>query len=207
MAFETGVRYAEVPVHPALARFVQLIWTLEVADAALFGCAERIFPDGLVEAVFHFRTPFEMRYGQTRFARQATSVVISQTRSFIEIQPAGPSGFISVRFCPWGACQFFRTPVRAFANQMVTAADIWGRDAEFVEDAIANERSMSERVQHVQLFLLDQLRRHQKDSVEPLIRHAGSSRGRGRVSALCRDIGVSERTLERTFARTLGMSP
>jgi AraC-like DNA-binding protein len=46
-----------------------------------------------------------------------------------------------------------------------------------------------------------------KDSVEALIRQVGSVRGRSRVTAVCRDIGVSERTLERTFARTLAMSP
>lgn len=207
MASATGVLYTEAPIHPALASFVQLIWTLEVADPVSFGPAERIVPDGLVEAVFHYRTPFDMRYGNAGFGRQAASVVVSQTRSFIEIQPAGPSGFVSVRFSPWGACHFFRAPVSEFADRMVTAVDIWGREAVFVEESIANARSMSERVCHVQEFLAEQLRRHQKDSVESLIRQLSRARGRLRVSALCRDIGVSERTLERVFARTLGMSP
>src|SRR5215211_2654512 len=116
MPAAAAVTYAEVPVDASLARFVQLIWTLEVADPALFGAAERIVPDGLVEAIFHYRTPFDMRYGGTRFDRQSASVVVSQTRSFIEIQPAGPSGFVAVRFRPWGACQFFRAPVSAFAD-------------------------------------------------------------------------------------------
>ena len=207
MGVATGVSYAEMPIDLALARFVQLIWTLEVADPALFGAAERIVPDGLVEAVFHYRSPFDMRYGHSRFSRQAASVVVSQTRSFVEIQPAGPSGFIAVRFRPWGACQFFRAPISEFADQMVNAADIWGRGAMAVEDSIANARSMSERVRHVQAFLIEQLRRHQKNSVEALIRQVGSVRVRSRVTTVCRDIGVSERTLERTFARTLGMSP
>jgi AraC-like DNA-binding protein len=207
MASAISVQYAEVPRHPALAGFVQLIWTLEVADPVSFGPAERIVPDGLVEAVFHYRSPFDMRYGNARFGRQAASAVISQTRSFIEIQPAGPAGFISVRFSPWGACHFFRAPVSEFADQMVTAADIWGREAMVLEESIATAPSMAERVRHVQGFLIEQLRRHQKDSVETLIRQVGSVRGRSRVTTVCRDIGVSERTLERVFARTLGMSP
>ena len=207
MPAAAGVTYAEVPVDPTLVRFVQLIWTLEVADPARFGAAERIVPDGLVEAVFHYRTPFDMRYGDAPFDRQAASVVVSQTRRFIEIQPAGPSGFIAVRFRPWGACQFFRPPVSEFADRMVTAADIWGPEATVVEESIANARSLSKRVRHVQRFLIEQLRRNHKDSVEALIRQMGSVSGRSRVAALCRDIGVSERTLERTFGRTLGMSP
>jgi hypothetical protein len=54
--------------------------------AYLSGVPERIVPDGLVEAVFHYRTPFDMRYGDTRFSRQAASIVVSQKRPAI-----GPS--------------------------------------------------------------------------------------------------------------------
>jgi len=125
-----------------------------------------------------------MRYGDTRLSRQAASIVVSQTRSFIEIQPAGPSGFIAARFCAWGASQFFRMPVSEFADQMVTAVDIWGREAMVLEESIANARSMSERVRHVQAFLIQQLRCHQQDSVEALIRHVGSTRGRSRVAPI-----------------------
>ena len=60
---------------------------------------------------------------------------------------------------------------------MVTAADIWGREAVFVEELIANARSVSERVLHVQAFLIGQLRRHQKNSVESLIRQVSRQEG------------------------------
>lgn len=148
-----------------------------------------------------------MRYAGAPFSRQPTSLVVSQTRSFIEIEPTGASGFISVRFHPWGACHFFQPSVSAFANQAVTAADLWGNDVRILEERISIARSAPERVHAIQLFLLQQLRRHRTDSVELLIRRCRANRGRDRVTALCRDIGMSERTLERTFARALGFSP
>ena len=152
MADAAGVRYAEVPVHPTLSPYVQLIWTLDVDLPASFGAAERIVPDGIVEAIFHYRTPFNMRYGLAPFSRQPTSLVVSQTRSFIEIEPAGASGFISVRFHPWGACHFFQPPVSAFANQMVTAADLWDKEAVILEERIATANSTRERVRAVERF-------------------------------------------------------
>jgi hypothetical protein len=79
-----AVRYSEIPIHPALGQYVQLIWTLDVDEAASFGKAERILPDGIVEAVFHYRTPFAMRYRGAEFDRQPASLVVSQTRRFIE---------------------------------------------------------------------------------------------------------------------------
>lgn len=174
---------------------------------ASFGAAERIVPDGIVEAVFHYRTPFDMRYRGTPFSRQPTSLVVSQTRSFIEIAPAGVSGFVSVRFYPWGASHFCEPPMSAFADQMVTAADLWGDDARVVEEQIAMAHSTRARAQAIQRFLIRQLRRHRKECIEALVRRCRVSRGRERVTTLCRDIGVSERTLERTFAQTLGYSP
>ena len=68
--------YSEVPIHPYLAPHVQLIWTLDVDDAASFGSAERILPDGIVEAVFHYRSPFVMRYRCAAFGRQPPSLVV-----------------------------------------------------------------------------------------------------------------------------------
>jgi transcriptional regulator GlxA family with amidase domain len=84
---------------------------------------------------------------------------------------------------------------------------MWCDDARIVEERIAMARSTRQRVQAIQQFLLQQLRRHQQDSVEMLVRRCRANRGRDRVATLCRDIGVSERTLERTFVRALGYSP
>ena len=194
-------------VHASLAPYVQLIWTLEVDVPTSFGAAERILPDGIVEAIFHYRTPFDMRYRSAPFSRQPTSLVVSQTRSFLEIEPAGISGFVSVRFQPWGACHFFEHPISAFADQMVTAIDLLGPDATIVEAQIASATTARERVEVIQQFLIQQLRRHGKDSIEPLIRRCRANHGRDRVAHLCRDIGISERTLERMFLNRLGYSP
>jgi AraC-like DNA-binding protein len=204
---DAGIRYTQVPVDASLAPYVQLIWTFEVDVPTSFGSAERIFPDGIVEAIFHYRTPFDMRYRCAPFSRQPASLVVSQTRSFLEIEPAGTSGFVSVRFHPWGACHFFEHPISAFADQMVAAIDVWGDDATFVEERIATVTSARERVDVIQQFLMRQLRRYRRDSIEILVRRCRANHGRDRVAHLCRDIGVSERMLERTFRNGLGYSP
>ena len=50
-----------IPCEP-LRPYVRLIWLLELDDPAAFGPPERIAPDGVLEAVFHYRTPFACRY-------------------------------------------------------------------------------------------------------------------------------------------------
>jgi AraC-like DNA-binding protein len=207
MPTTAGVTYSEIPIHPDLARHVQLIWMLDVDDAVSFGNAERILPDGIVEAVFHYREPFAMRYRGTSFDRQPMSLVVSQTRRFIEIEPAGPGGFVSVRFYPWGARHFFAVPVSTFADRTVTAADLWGREVEQIEDQLSVARSVRERGRLMQAFLLRQLRRYRKNSIEALVRAVGGYSSEDRVNTVCRDLGVSQRMLERTFGQALGYSP
>jgi AraC-like DNA-binding protein len=198
-----------MPIDPALAPYVRLIWTLEVDHPAAFGAPERIVPDGIVEVVFHYGTPFDQRVGQGAFVRQPRTLVVSQTRRFIEIRPPGAGGFVSVRFHPWGACHFFGVPVRAFADSTVCASDLWGREALIVEERINTVRTAAERSRLVQTFLRRLLRRHHKGSVEGLVRTVGalSSNRRVHVRMVSREVGMSERTLERTFTSALGMPP
>ena len=82
-----------------------------------------------------------------------------------------------------------------------------GTDAAALEEDVLAAASTAERVDRIQQFLLRQLGQHHKDSVEALARRVRATRGRQGVKSLCRELGITERTLERTFARSLGVSP
>jgi len=195
-----------VPSAP-LRPYVRLIWLFELDEPALFGPAERVAPDGLLELVFHYRAPMSSRYDGEGFERQPRSVAVSQTRRFLEFRPEGPSGLVSVRFHPWGAYHFFRPPVSEVADRQVPTEALWGREALELEEQLSEAADDRSRVALVERFLLGQLRRHQKDDVEPLVRAVWSRRGAVPVTRLCRDLGIGERRLQRTFAAALGATP
>jgi AraC-like DNA-binding protein len=201
------LEYSEIAIDAALAPYVRLIWTLESGSASAFGPAERILPDGVVEAVFHYRTPFDMCFRGETFSPQPTSFLVTLTRRFVEIRPSGRSGFIAVRFQPWGAYHFFSVPLIEFADRMISAEHVWGRDALALEEHLYAAVDTSERSRLVQEFLLKQMCRHHKEPVDALVRAVWSRRGDLRISSMCRDIGVTERRLERTFSKALGVSP
>ena len=96
------IRYREFPVNDALSPYVRQIWLLECEGPALFGGPERIVADGVVEAIFHYRRPFRMRFAGADAEAQPVSLLVSQISRYVEIQPAGAGGFVSVRFHPWG---------------------------------------------------------------------------------------------------------
>lgn len=197
----------ELLPRPELRPYVRLLWVLELDEPADFGPAERITPDGVLEAVFHYRTPFDSRHAGEDFAPQPRSVAISQTRRFIEIRPRGSIGLILVRFQPWGAYHLFRLPISELADLEVAAEHLWGRSVVDLEERLALATAEHERVDLVEDFLLARLLRHHKANVEPLVRAVWAPRGQVAIADLCGELGVGERWLQRTFAASLGTTP
>lgn len=115
------MRYREFPVDDALAPHVRQIWLLECEGPALFGGPDRIVADGVVEAIFHYRRPFTMRFAGADTVAQPVSLLVSQISRYVEIQPAGAGGFVSVRFHPWGAHHFFAVPMREVGDRATPA--------------------------------------------------------------------------------------
>lgn len=147
------MRYREFPVDDALAPYVRQIWLFECDRPALFGGPERIVADGVVEAIFHYRRPFTMRFAGADAAVQPVSLLVSQIGRYVEIQPAGAGGFVSVRFHPWGAHHFLPVPMRDVGDRATPTDEVWPRrDVREVEDRIATAATDADRARAVQAF-------------------------------------------------------
>lgn len=190
-----------------LQPYVQLIWCLELNAPGDFGPPERIAPDGIVELVFHYRQPMAVRFAGADYASQPRSSLVVQTRRYLDVCPWGPAGLLSVRFRPWGACHFLKAPLAALADQVVPAEEIWGQAVGELEEQLAATTHTRRRVALVERFLLRRLCEEGRPDVEPLVRAVWKKQGHARVAQLCGELGLTERTLERTFAAALGMPP
>jgi AraC-like DNA-binding protein len=199
--------YREFRPHPLLASNVKLIWTLELDAQSGNGSTQRILPDGIVEAVFHFGEPYLMRHDGEPFHQQPASFAVSQTKRFLEIKPVGRSGFIAIRFYPWGARRFFRLPVLDFADRHVPADQLWGSACGELLEKIAEASSIRERVAQLEGFLLERFDDSPPDVVDRGLRVIWARRGELTVRGLSRRLGVGERILERRFRASTGASP
>ncbi len=201
------MRSLEVVPGPRLRPYVQLIWCHELDVAAEFGPPERIAPDGVVELVFHYRDPMTVRFAEADPVPQPRSSTVTLTRRFVEICPRGPSGFLAVRFRPWGAHHFVSLPVAELADRLVAAEDLWGAKSRELEERLAAAPDTGSRVALVEEFLLGRLRTQHEVPAEPLVRAVWRRGGDIRVAELCAELGLTERTVERIFATAIGMQP
>ena len=202
------IRYREFPVDEALAPYVRQIWLLECDRPAAFGGPERIVADGVVEAIFHYRRPFRLRFAGADVVSQPDSVVVSQISRYVEIQPAGAGGFVSVRFHPWGAYHFVPVPMCVLGDRATPADEVWSRrDIREVEDRLAMAATDEDRVGAVTAFLRRRLDAHRKGDVSALVRALWRTPAPVRIDRIAGSLGVGQRRLERTFATALGMTP
>jgi len=182
--------FSAPPVTRALARWVDAFWAFESA-----GAPHRVLPDGCIDFIFDLET------GGAR-------VQGPMTRAEVVALPAGRRIF-GMRFAPGAASSFVDTEAYALEDQTadletVTTAGSW-RLAQRVSEA----RDHDARRRVLTEFLLDP--RSRRRAADARLAQAVASirlgRGASPVAAIARDLGVSERTLERLFRDHVGMRP
>lgn len=203
------LKYREHPVHPALAPFVKVLWSLESERPIHNAPRERILPDGCVEFVIHYRDPLRTYHGHAPGSVQPRALVVGQMRQFLELEPAGRVGFVAVRFHVRGAYRFFRGPLSDAAGRDANLEDLWGNTARELADRIAEARGMAARLRLVDAALLDSVRANARRdaAVDRCLHLIEQADGRLNIRELAPEIGLSQRHLSRRFQEAVGTSP
>ena len=213
--------YREFETHADLAPYVQLVWMMESEHEDDHAPRSLIVPDGIVEIVFHYGDPWITTVAGGLRMVQPRSFAISQMRKYIEIESNGRTGFVSVRFYPWGAYHFFDRPVHSFLDDTVSTAMLWPEHYEDLMEKIhvaaggtggasgTGGEDGAGFASVVQGFLLDRLDEHYRDDValDEAVKLIRSTGGQLSVEEVGERVGLSRKQLERKFVATVGTTP
>ncbi|MBN2597775.1 MAG: AraC family transcriptional regulator [Marinifilaceae bacterium] len=201
--------YKEFPILPELIPYVQVVWMMESEKEDECCPKEQIMPDGILEFVTHYRDPWLTTIAGEAPALQAQSFVVSQMRKSIEIESNGKTGFISVRFFPWGGYHFFNEPVSNFLDASISSKELWPQHYHSVMQQIDTAQSPEERVELIQQFLLARLTEYRKENkvLDEAVKLIRESKGQLSIAEVAQRIGFSKKQLERTFAPAIGTTP
>ncbi|MCY3714808.1 MAG: helix-turn-helix domain-containing protein [Gemmatimonadetes bacterium] len=213
--------YREFETHTGLDPYVQLVWMMESEHEDDHAPGSLIVPDGIVEIVFHYGDPWITTVAGGKRMVQPRSFAVSQMRKYIEIESNGRTGFVSVRFYPWGAYHFFDKPVHEFLDETVSTATLWPvhyedlmkklRAAAAGEggEGFASGAGGAGFAAGLQEFLLDRLAEHYKDdsALDEAVKLIRSTGGQLSVEEVGERVGLSRKQLERKFVATVGTTP
>jgi AraC-like DNA-binding protein len=202
------MEYHEFHLTPPLSDYIQTIWAMQSESEQDGSPRSQIMPDGIVEIIFHYETPLYTYQDDSKFL-QPENFAISMMRKFVEIESSGKSGFISVRFFPWGARHFFDEPIQNFLDQTIHAEKLWGDNSALIINKIKTCANLDERFLVVQQFLLDRLNEFQKNdtSLDDAIKLIRNSKGQLSIEEACSKSGYSKKQLERKFLASVGTTP
>jgi AraC-like DNA-binding protein len=175
---------------PVLERWVDGFWTLESS-----GTAHRVLPDGCIDFIFDLDSGLAKAQG-------------AMTCAEIVALPAGRRLF-GIRFRPGAAGMFIDAHARALEDRDVDLDDVSYARVWRLGERVAEAPDHASRLRLLGQFVLDpRARKRAADArLSRAVRLVRQGRGIWPVSAIAREVGLSERTLERLFGEHVGVRP
>jgi AraC-like DNA-binding protein len=186
-------QYEEAPAPAPLARYVAAFWQMSGRSPLNGGAVHRVLPDGCMDVVFDLGSVREVSFVGT----MTTALCVLLTEEL--------DGF-GIRFRPGGAAPWLRIAADELTDSSLDMHDCPLRAPQSLIDALAAASSLAARARLASEWLL----RSDRPDPEQVSVYAAArmfARERQSVSAAARDLGVSERTLQRTFQRSVGITP
>lgn len=200
------MRYREYRPTPALAPFVRVLWTLEQEGQP--PSADRIFPDGCMEVVFHLGTPFRALDAAGRERVQPHALLVGQMTTALRVRPSAQARVVGIRFRPGGVFPFVRVPQHELLGALPALDDVWPVLAR-ERDRLGELPDMGSVVARIEAVLARAVAGIA--SPDPriasgaiAIERSGGSLPIDRLAAAC---GLGPRQLERLFRERVGMGP
>lgn len=117
---------------------------------------------------------------------------------------------LGIKFTPLGIYQLTGLDMRHLADDIIDAGELWGKEVEWLCEALYEATDTPSMIQIVERFLSEKLGRHNKREANPALTAAIERMSFGRLYTLTeiREITcMSKKTLERCFLTHIGLSP
>jgi AraC-like DNA-binding protein len=195
--------YLESVPHPHLAPYIRLYWFL-AEKTAVNAPPQRIFPDGCPELIIHLKAP-PRKNDQPHV--QPDAFIAGQITRFMTLSSQEPSSVFAVRFQPDGLRRFTRMPISALTGLDVPLDQLWSGAADLVEQ-IHEAVDFTTRKNLADTFFMHLA--HGIPFTTPSLLapfQTYAAKDGARMHALAKELGYSERQIERRFLRETGLSP
>ena len=194
--------YLEYPPHPALAPYVECLWTSNprCGDEGRRS-AHRILPDGAVDILFD----------GVDGKGFAGNVVGTMSRALVLPCDSSPKNYVAVRFRAGMAGRFLGgAEIAALTDNIVDLAAVGLSEANRLAvefDALRRPKDQVDRLERYLLGRLPQASKYSDPVVEAVVKRIASGAGSARIEDLAAFAGVTRQHLRRRFAAAVGLPP
>lgn len=204
-AVALAFRYQELAPPVDLEAVVECFWFASGPP----GGVEHIVPDGCPELVVQLGAAMRAGDEDQTLRLQPRALLVGSRGRHLCILPTGAFSTAGVRIRPGGLGRLTGTPAHALSDGWTDLQALFGRAGTRLVSALEAAPDVAARASVLTRFVraLLQHRGAPDPRLEVAVQRLRERRGQASLHGLRRELGVSERWLERCFAREVGLSP
>ena len=199
------VVYREFRPHELLREDVRCFWVLDMEYPK--DGVQDVVPDGCVELIFNFGSPYRPLTGRVVEPPPVGFVVGFQDKT-VKFRVSGRVRVVAARMQAWGALTLLRDRIEGLAGAVTGLGEEWrGTIARIGACVARDDREGAVRVLEGLLIERSLARRYDRDLIQAAASHLHRTKGRFKIGELADSCRLSVRQLERGFRRVVGATP
>jgi AraC-like DNA-binding protein len=199
------VKYREYRPHPILQDTVKCFWTHEASYPS--ECKQDITPDGCVELIFNFGSPYVLLTTTPPTTLPAAIIVGFQNKA-MPILLHGTVKVVAARLFAWGALALLEDRVNALIDAVKSLGVNWDSLVQRLQSQVM-QGLFEQAATILEESLIQQalVRSYDLKLIETAAKLLHRTKGEYRIAELAEYCQVSVRQLERGFRHVIGTTP
>ena len=199
--------YREYPPPAELKQSIQCFWILEHDYREKFHTHEHLWADTHTELIFSYGQPYYQKIKPGRRVSLPASFVIGPFKKELLLYSDGFTGFVAVRFQPWGLAGFSGSKMSGLINKVGSAVSVMGKGAAVLEKQLAG-KTKEEKLAIVAGYFVSEWKKNKKKegSIQAIAEDIKRKKGVVKIADLANEYKINPRKLERCFISETGMT-
>lgn len=191
----------------SLSRYIKSYWRIDSeSDTSIV--QQKIIPDGYPELIFHYGDPYRINISG-HWENQSRQLIAGQIRNHFFLENTGRSGMVGVKLMPAAPATLFNLNMSALTDAVMPLPSVLSASHELL---MINETDLRDKKRFVASFEKSIKKRLNEISIDQntiqrAVTEILTSNGNISISALCEQVGLGQRQLERQFSKSVGLSP
>lgn len=204
------MRYNEFRPNGILKNYIQCYFVCE-SDNAVF-TEDKVFASGSIEIMFNLGSAGPQQIMNGDLITQPAVQLWGQTIRPFTFRTSGKHAMFGIRFFPHTAALFFNERIEEFNNHIIDLEQIGGKATIDLHSKLTEARSLDQRIQLVEKFLLFRLSFSEKKVakiklVDCIIKELAKDDFFENINTVAYRYGMSSRYLQKLFLNYSGLSP
>jgi AraC-like DNA-binding protein len=186
-----------------LEKVVECYWIIESDEAPH---TQKIIPDGFPELIFHYKDNYKINISG-RWELQSKYLLAGQIRKFFHLKNTGTAGMIGIKLKPTALVHMYNLNMREYTDRVVNLETALGSAFNFLINEIKRTPEHDQWIKTIEEHLASQTPAQPEAVPDDAVNLIFQSKGLITVKELCSQLHLTERSLERIFAKYIGLSP